>query len=87
MLRFDLSRIRITIFSPKMVGMLETRRSMVRFTTLILMRPSWGSRRSAMSSSAMILRREMMAALNLKGGAIISWSTPSMRKRTRIDFS
>ena len=35
----------------------------------------------------MILRREMIAALNLNGGAIISCSTPSMRKRTRIVFS
>ena len=36
------------------------------------MRPSWGTRRSAMSSSAMIFRREMIAAFMRKGGAIIS---------------
>ena len=62
----------MTIFSPKIVGSVETRRSIVRFSTLILMRPSCGTRRSAMSSSDMILRREMIAALNLNGGAIIS---------------
>ena len=55
----------MTIFSPKIVGRELTRRSMVRFSTLILMRPSWGTRRSAMSRSAMIFRREVIAALNL----------------------
>jgi len=72
MLRFVLSRMRMTIFSPKIVGSEFTRRSMVRLMTLILMRPSCGTRRSAMSRSAMILSREVMAALNLYGGAIIS---------------
>ena len=43
------------------------------------MRPSCGSRRSAMSSDAMILMRLAMAFFSLSGGAISSESTPSMR--------
>ena len=36
---------------------------------------------------AMTLRRETKAFLSRKGGLMISWSTPSMRKRTRKIFS
>jgi hypothetical protein len=72
MFRLPLSRIRITTFSPKIVGRLETRRSMVRPRIRSLMRPSCGTRRSAMSSSAMIFSREMMAAFIRNGGDIIS---------------
>ena len=43
-----------------------------------LMRPSCGSRRSAMSSFAMILMREMMAAASRAGGVSTSCSTPSI---------
>ena len=51
------------------------------------MRPSCGSRRSAMFSFAISFRREMIAAFSSRGGG--SWlnSTPSMRKRTRNSFS
>ncbi len=79
MLRFPLSRIRITTFSPKIVGSVLTRRSIFLSPTFSLMRPSCGMRRSAMSSSAMILSRLMMAFFILKGGSIIGTSTPSMR--------
>src|SRR5437764_8588133 len=51
------------------------------------MRPSWGSRRSAMSRFDMILIRDVMAASSRFGGDSISWSTPSMRNRMRKTFS
>ena len=43
------------------------------------MRPSCGTRRSAMSSELMILRRETTACLSFKGGFITSYKAPSMR--------
>jgi hypothetical protein len=43
------------------------------------MRPSWGRRRSAMLSRAMILMREITAAVERAGGASTSCNTPSMR--------
>ena len=36
------------------------------------MRPSWGSRRSAMSRADMILRREVIAFFSFSGGFITS---------------
>ena len=52
------SRIRITIFSPNSVGQVLTRKSMARFfDSRILMRPSCGTRRSAMSRRDMTFRR------------------------------
>ncbi len=69
----------MTRLSPNSVGMVETRKSISRSAILSLMRPSWGSRRSAMSSLAMILTREMMAACSRRGGESTSWSTPSIR--------
>ena len=66
----------MTIFSPKIVGSTETRksRSLTRpeIRVLILMRPSWGRRFSAMSRRAMILTRLVIASLSLSGGCIIS---------------
>ena len=48
----------MTIFSPNSVGSTETRKSIsLPCPILSLMRPSCGRRRSAMSSSAMILSR------------------------------
>ena len=44
-----------------------------------LMRPSCGTRRSAMFSFDMILKREISAALSFIGGFMISCSAPSMR--------
>ncbi len=68
-INLDLSKRRMTIFSPKSVGRQETRKSMSFCSPpsakRILMRPSWGSRFSAMSSFAMILiaRRDRVAHL------------------------
>ena len=53
-----LSRRRRTTLSPKAVGMVETRISTLRSATLISIRPSWGSRFSAMFSFAMIFTRD-----------------------------
>ena len=47
----------MTMLSPCTVGMVDTRMSMSRPASLILMRPSWGSRFSAMFSCAMIFTR------------------------------
>ncbi len=77
--RLPLSRIRRTTFSPNSVGSVETRKSTTFLPSLILMRPSCGTRRSAMFRFAMILKREMSAAFILKGGFITSISAPSMR--------
>ena len=56
------SRIRITMLSPKTVGSVETRISISTPRTAVLIRPSCGSRRSAISSLAMILIRVVSAA-------------------------
>ena len=70
----SLSRRRRTIFSPKSVGRQETRKSISLVAPSaakrILMRPSCGSRFSAMSSFAMILMRDVIASRNFIGGAI-----------------
>ena len=50
--------------------------------------PSCGLRDSAMSISAMILKREMIEVwIDFGAGGIASWSTPSTRNRTRRSFS
>ena len=77
--RLPLSRIRNTTFSPKIVGSVDTRKSMTFCPTFSLMRPSCGTRRSAMLSADMILKREMSAAFIFSGGFMISMSAPSMR--------
>ena len=70
----SLSRRRSTTFSPNRVGRQETRKSISLLwpwsLIRILMRPSCGRRFSAMSSLAMIFRREMIASLNFMGGCI-----------------
>ncbi len=66
------SSSRMTIDSPWMVGTVETRMSIRRPWAVTRMRPSWGSRRSAMFISAMSLMREVSAACRRRGGA--SWS-------------
>ena len=78
----ELSRIRITTFSPHTVGSEATRRSTVRPSCATVMRPSWGRRRSAMSIWDMILRREMTPSWMPRSARCISCSTPSMRYRT-----
>ncbi len=80
----DGSRIRITIFSPNSVGQVLTRKSIARFFEIfILMRPSCGTRRSAMSSRDMTLRRAASLIASCTGGVATSFSTPSRRKRIR----
>ena len=71
----SLSSRRMTIFSPNSVGRHETRKSISLVPPSvspkrILMRPSCGSRFSAMSSFAMIFRRDVIASRNFIGGAI-----------------
>ena len=65
----------MTIFSPNSVGRHDTRKSISfgRRSSLkrILMRPSCGSRFSAMSSFAMILMREAIASRNFIGGSMM----------------
>ena len=76
----DRSRIRITTLSPWTVGTVETRRS-----TFFLrdrsksMCPSCGRKRSAMSSPAMTLMREVTASRRCRGGGATGCSRPSMR--------
>ena len=60
------SRIRSTTFSPNSVGQVLTRKSIdLVLDRLSLMRPSCGTRRSAMSSRAMTFRREEMRGVQL----------------------
>jgi hypothetical protein len=73
------SRIRITTLSPCIVGTVETRKSTSLPRMASLMRPSCGSRRSAMFSFDMILTRETMAAVSRPGGVSTSCSRPSTR--------
>src|SRR5215471_15954915 len=54
--------MRSTTLSPWSVGRVETRRSISRPIRRSLIRPSCGSRRSAMFSFAMILMRDTIAA-------------------------
>ena len=54
----DGSRIRITIFSPNSVGSVLTRKSIALLPNLSFMRPSCGTRFSAMSSREMTLMRD-----------------------------
>src|SRR5213076_2098226 len=61
-----------TMFGEK-VGRTETRKSISLLpASFILMRPSWGRRRSAMSSCAITLMREVSAFFSLSGGCMIS---------------
>ena len=84
----DGSSKRQTTFSPNNVGHVFTRKSIARFfDSFILMRPSCGMRRSAMSSRAMTLRRAATFIANATGGRAISVSTPSWRSRIRKCFS
>ena len=82
------SRIRSTIFSPNSVGQVLTRKSMERvLDSRILMRPSCGTRRSAMSRRDMTFRRALILPASCTGGWAISFRMPSMRRRTRNIFS
>ncbi len=78
--RSCLSRIRSTASSPMMLGMMETRKSIWRPLMPTLKRPSCGTRRSAMSSSAMTLTREITcSATSEPGTRLMDVSTPSTR--------
>ena len=82
-LALDGSRIRITIFSPNSVGRVLTRKSIALLPNFSFIRPSCGTRRSAMSSREMTLMRAESLSLIASGGCVISRSSPSTRKRTR----
>jgi EmrB/QacA subfamily drug resistance transporter len=74
-----LSRTRMTTASPSTVGRVTTRRSITRSSIASETRPSWGSRRSAMSRLVMILIRETAAATMRRGTRDAGTSTPSIR--------
>ncbi len=76
-----LSSKRITIPSPKSIGMTLTRTSICLPPTWNLMRPSCGTRRSAMFKLDRILMRLIIAAWNrcICAGIEASCNTPSMR--------
>ncbi len=75
----SLSRMRITIDSPRTTGRVATRRSTWRPSTDSPMRPSCGTRRSAMSRLAMIFTREIRPATSWRGTVVVSITTPSTR--------
>ena len=72
-----------TTFSPYSPGSELKRRSMQRCRVNTCMRPSCGSRLSAMSRFAITFRRDTMAGCSSMRGVMTSYSTPSTRKRTR----
>ena len=79
-----LSRIRMTTPSPSTWGMVTTRRSIAWPSTVSDTRPSCGTRFSAMSRLAMIFTREIVPGTIRRGMCVLSRSTPSTRKRTRM---
>ena len=81
------SSTRITTLSPKSVGKTLTRRSTGWPPTVSSMRPSCGSRRSAMSRFAITLIRVVIAKARCFGGGTISCSTPSAFSRMRNSCS
>ncbi len=66
----SLSSSRSTTRSPAPVGSVDTRTSTCRSPSFSAMRPSCGSRFSAMSRLAMILRRDTSAPCSARGGSI-----------------
>ncbi|CSA91012.1 Uncharacterised protein [Vibrio cholerae] len=82
-----LSSKRITTRSPCDEGMVETRTSTARPPIRSEIRPSCGTRFSAMSSLAITLTRETSSDESLRLGASTSRSTPSTRKRIDSVFS
>ena len=80
----EASSTRSTIFSPNRVGQVLTRKSIALVLEMLsLMRPSCGTRRSAMSRPAITFRREAMRALSFCGGLATGRRMPSVRRRTR----
>ena len=80
---------RITTASPCSIGITETRMSTSASSIRILMRPSCGSRFSAMFRWLRILTRDTMAGWNrlICAGTGTSCSTPSIRYRMRNSSS
>ena len=79
----------MTIDSPSTVGSVATRMSSIRPAEAAFseIRPSCGLRRSAMSSFASTFRRVVTPGASRLGIRCISWSTPSIRKRTSSESS
>ena len=79
----------MTTASPWIIGMTDTRRSISRPATFSRMRPSCGTRFSAMSRWLRIFSRDTIAAWYFRtlGGMFASTSTPSTRYRTRSTSS
>ncbi len=76
----DESRIRITIFSPKSVGSVLTRKSIALvFDSTSFIRPSCGTRFSEMSSFEITLMRDAILSLITSGGCATSDRMPSSR--------
>ena len=82
--RRPVSRIRMTIPSPPTSGSETTRTSTLRPSTVTAIRPSWGTRRSAMSSPPMILIRETTDGASERGTVLPRVRTPSTRNITCI---
>ena len=73
----------MTTFSPNTVGKVATRRSTAFPAMTPDMRPSCGTRRSAMLRSAMIFSLEISPDWMFFGERMTSCNTPSIRYRTR----
>ncbi len=82
-----LSNRRNTTRSPALLGMVDTRTSISRPPTRMEIRPSWGTRFSAMSSLAITLIRDTSNGASSRFGCTTSRSTPSTRNRTTRRFS
>ena len=74
--------IRSVTFSPNVVGRIATRMSTERSPVRSDMRPSWGTRFSAMSSSAITFRRLVIGGWRFLGTEASSRMTPSTRALT-----
>jgi len=80
--------MRITTFSPKEVGSVETRSPTSAEPMRSLVRPSCGMKWLETSRSDMILMRETTAPTAMwRGRRITFFSSPSTRIRTWLDFS
>jgi len=66
------SSTRSTTLSPNWVGRVDTRKSIMRPATGSWMRPSCGTRRSAMFRPEMTFRREVTGSARCRGGGAIS---------------
>ncbi len=81
------SWMRMTSFSPKLVGKVANRRSRDRLWCVIVIRPSCACRRSTMLRFDRIFRRLITGVAMAGSTNRMSWSWPSIRYRTRRPFS